>query len=503
MVRPTAKASSIPAPVGGLNNRDSVADMPATDAVVMDNWWPYPSYVGIRQGSETHVTGMPARTETLVEYLPVTGVSKLFAAAGTGIYDVTSAGAVGAAVVSGLTNARFQHAGITTPGGSFLYMVNGADTPKLYNGTTWTSITGASTPAITGVTTTNLVHVCLFKNRLYFTERNSMNLWYLPVNSVGGAASLLDLGSVFRLGGSIMAAYTWSIDAGAGQDDHLVIVSTNGEVAVYGGTDPSTAATWALIGVFVVGRPLGRRCATKYGGDLALLTVEGVFPLTRALLSSSVDRRVALTDKVQNSISEASDLYRNNFGWQVELFPDANMLIVNVPEGNGNNFQYAQNIITGAWAKFVGWDATVWLNSFNGLYFGDGTTIKQAWTGNADDDTPIFGDLLPAFSDFKAPVRNKFFTMVRPYFIVSGTDDPLISFIMNVDYEPEEPTTPMIWGQMVWGQMIWPGNGTRITGWRTVGKIGTSGSLRIQCYNSGSDVRLTNIDYLMQVGGVL
>lgn len=503
MVKPTAKASSVPSPTGGLNDRDSIADMPATDAVVMDNWWPYPSYVGVRKGSETHVTGLPDRVETLVEYFPASGTRELFAAAGTGIYDVTTAGAVGAAVVSGLTNSRWQSTSITTPGGSFLYMVNGQDDPLLYDGATWTAITGASTPAITGVTPSDLVHVCLFKNRLYFTEFDSMNLWYLPTNSVGGAASLLDVGSVFQMGGSIMAAYTWSIDAGDGQDDHLVVITTNGEVAVYSGTDPSMAATWALVGVFVLGRPLGRRCATKYGGDLALLTVEGVYPLARALLTSSVDRRVALTDKVQNSISEAADLYRNNFGWEVQLFPDANMLIVNIPAGSGQNYQYAQNIITGAWARFVGWDASAWLNAFDGLYYGDGSTVRQAWIGNEDDTTPIFADLLPAFNDFKTPVRNKFFTMVRPYFVVIGNDDPLISFRMNVDYRLEDPAIPMIWGQMVWGQMVWPGEGTTSTSWRTVGKIGQSGCLRIQCYNQGSDVRLSNIDYLMQVGGVL
>ena len=155
----TSKATTIPSPVGGLNDRDSIADMPPSDALVLDNWWPYPSYIAVRKGSANHATGFPAAVETLAEYLPPSGASKLFAVAGGSIYDATAAGAIGAAAVSGLTNSRWQWQGITTPGGSFLYMVNGVDKPQLFNGTTWTAIDGASTPAITGVTTTTLAHV--------------------------------------------------------------------------------------------------------------------------------------------------------------------------------------------------------------------------------------------------------------------------------------------------------------------------------------------------------
>jgi hypothetical protein len=69
----------------------------------MNNWWPYPSYVGIRKGATNHVTGFSNPVETLVEYLPTSGASKLFAAAGTSIFDVTTPGALGAAVQTGLS----------------------------------------------------------------------------------------------------------------------------------------------------------------------------------------------------------------------------------------------------------------------------------------------------------------------------------------------------------------------------------------------------------------
>ncbi len=75
----TARATSIPAPVGGLNDRDSIADMKPQYALILDNWWPYPSYVGVRKGSSNHVTGFANPVQTLVEYLPTSGGAKLFA----------------------------------------------------------------------------------------------------------------------------------------------------------------------------------------------------------------------------------------------------------------------------------------------------------------------------------------------------------------------------------------------------------------------------------------
>lgn len=498
-----ASSTSIPAPVGGLNDRDSIADMKPTDALVLDNWWTYPGYVSIRKGYTEHVTGLPSTCETLVEYFPTDGASELFAVANGAIYDVTSPGAVGAAVVSGLANSRFQETMITTPGGSFIVMVNGDDPIQYYDGSAWATITGATTPSITGVTTSDLVHVCLFKNRLFFVEKNSMNVWYLPVNSIGGSASVFDFGSIFRQGGAIMACYSWTIDAGSGSDDHFVVISTNGEVAVYRGTDPSSSTDWALVGVFALGKPLGRRCAVKYGGDLAVNTLEGLYPLGKGLLSSSVDRRVALTDKIQNTVSLEANTYSATFGWQVVLYPEANMLLLNVPNSQGT-YQFAQNTISGAWSRFEGMNASVWLRSSIGLYFSDGNTVFKAWNGNLDDGSSITGECLPAFGYFGAKAQNKYFTMVRPYIQTSGS--PGVLYGLNVDFSPMEvtgilsytPPSGMVWGSMSWGSMVWGGGLNAISQWQTVGAVANSAAIRLKVQNNGAEVRFNNVDYLYQ-----
>src|SRR4051812_20348795 len=121
----TSSTASFPAPVGGLNARDPLANMPPTDAVIMENWFPRPSWVEIRQGWSNWATGLPSQVQTLMRYAPLSGSNKLFAAAGTSFYDATATGAIGAAVVTGLSNAQWQYTNIITPGGSFLWAVNG------------------------------------------------------------------------------------------------------------------------------------------------------------------------------------------------------------------------------------------------------------------------------------------------------------------------------------------------------------------------------------------
>ena len=117
-----------------------------------------------------------------------------------------------------------------------------------------------------------------------------------------------------------MAVATWTIDGGQGVDDLLVFVTSWGEVIVYKGTDPSSASAWALVGIWQIGAPVGRRCFMKYAGDLLIICQDGVYPMSGALQSSRVNPKVALTNKIQLAVSEAVTSYGSNFGWQLIQF---------------------------------------------------------------------------------------------------------------------------------------------------------------------------------------
>lgn len=496
-----AKITSFPAPVGGLNSRDSLADMKASDAVILENWYPKQNSVVIRKGYINWVTGVPTATQSLFKYAPITGGYKIFAAAGTAFYDVTATGALGAAVVSGLSNAQWQYTNITTPGGSFIWCVNGADLAQMYNGTTWAN------PAVTGVSTANIIQVNVFGNRLFMVEKNTMKVWYLAVQSIAGAATSFDLSTIFTRGGYLMAMGTWSVDAGSGLDDQAVFVSSEGEVAIYKGIDP---ASWVKTGLYFVGRPIGRRCFTRFAGDFLLMCEQGLYPLSRALQSATIDRAVAITDKIQNDISEAVSLYGTNFGWSVTVFPDQNQLWINVPTTTGMAIQFVQNTLSGSWTKFTNMNAYCWEVVGQGLYFGGANTVYKAWTGQFDVLAQVQADALVAYQHFGRPAQNKFFTMVRPSIVADGI--PSILFGLNVDFlnQPVSgalsfitPINAMVWGSMVWGSMIWGGGLQQISSWQTVGGLGRYAAMRLTIQANGSQVEWNATDYVFQVGGVL
>jgi len=459
--RTSNNVASLPAPVGGWNARDSLANMAPTDAVTLDNLFPGVSSVGLRGGYQNHVTGITGQVETLMTYNGGS-TDKMFGIAGGNIYDVTTAGVVGAAVVSGLTNSRWEYVNITTSGGSYLYAANGVDAPRLYDGSSWTAITGVSTPAITGVTTTSLVVPTLFKNRLWFIQKDTLKAWYLPTASVGGAANVLDLSSVARNGGTLIAMATWTIDAGYGVDDNLVFVTDQGEIIVYRGTDPSSASTWALIGVWQVGAPISRRCVAKYGGDLLVITLDGLIPLASALQSSRLDPQVALSDKIQGAFAAATRQYKGNFGWCLLYNPLNNALIVNIPVSTGAQQQFVMNNITKAWSRFTGWYANCWALLDDTPYFGTNGVVAKAWTTDyADNDTAIPTRALQAFNYFETRGVIKYFTRGRPTIYSNGV--PAISIGVNVDFQTADivgalsfsPTAYGLWDTGLWSQALW------------------------------------------------
>lgn len=148
--QPAAQTLTLAAPVGGLNARDALAAMPPTDAVTLDNFFPGTTSVNLRSGSQKWSTGYPVAVESLMAYNNGAS-SKLFAAAGANIYDATASGAVGAPVVTGKTNARWQHVNISTPGGKFLIVVNGADQMLHYNGTAWVEVSIVTPHSISSI----------------------------------------------------------------------------------------------------------------------------------------------------------------------------------------------------------------------------------------------------------------------------------------------------------------------------------------------------------------
>lgn len=491
--------------------------MRPNDAIQLTNWFPTTSDVQVRKGSAAHVTGVlgvtdtgPEQVETLASYRPVSGSHKLFGFSGTRVYDCSTAGAASAPVVTGMTNGRWQTTNFTTSGGNFLICVNGADDMLLYNGTSWTPIDGASTPAITNVSTSDLIHVNVFKQRVWYVEKASLSIWYSAVGAFAGALTELDLGSVFTKGGYLMAMGTWTVDGGAGIDDLAVFVTSQGEVAVYAGTNPASSTTWALVGIFNIGAPLGRRCLKKYGGDLLIATLDGVVPASKAFIDDRKTDVVATSDRISGALRDAANLYGANFGWEITQYPKGGALIVNVPKATSAQVQYVMNTTTGAWCDFTGWTANTFEVHNDELYFGMLGEVRKAWTGTSDVGVAIVAEAIGAFDYFGNRNGQKHLKMIRP---VIGWDSNPTEFLVGVDADflTQTPTGAItfsggsggVWDTATWDSGLWGGEVRLNTLWYTAFAMGYALAPHIKVSTNAAQIRWAATDFIYEPGSFL
>ena len=591
---------TLPAPTGGVNARDALADMPVTDAVAMTNWFPTPSYVAVRNGSLTWATGLAGAVETVMAFNGLVARNK-YAIAGGSIYDVTAQGAVGAALVSGLSNSRWQHAMFNAGGGNTLIAVNGADAPRRYDGNTqgsagllenltggsgytngsytnvpltggtgsgaqasvtvaggavtsvvltlygsgylvgdtlscanasiggtgsgfsiemqtvggWSVTTISGTNTITGLALvpSNLITVTIFQQRVWYIEANTMNCWYGAVSAYQGTLTLLPLGQVFKKGGCLVQMATWTIDNVDGINDYAAFITSEGEVAVYQGYDPSSIATWSLVGTFNVGLPIGTRCIVKFGSDVLVICDDGLEPLSKMLLTDRSQPDAILTNKIINAINQDVQSYGSNFGWQVVEYPLGQKLILNVPEVvDVSSHQWVMNTTStsNAWTKFTGWNAFCWEIQDDSLFFGGLNAVYQADTGTSDSNTPITVDCKQAFSYFDYQ-QQKTFMMARPVFR-AATNIGTPTILLNIDYDDVINPAPLYnngsrapWNTSPWNTTPWGGSSANLTikNWNGVSGIGYTAAGRLTFQLINSQLQWQSTDYMYVRGGPL
>jgi hypothetical protein len=411
-------------------------------AVTLDNWIPRAGYVELRRGSRLWTNSAPGPVESLMIYRgdPLGG-DEIYAVSDDDIYDCTTMGGTFTApVYSAITTSRIQYINYANDGGRFLICCNGEDVPFYYNGTAWATlaITGSS-GAIT-LDDNDLIDLTVHKRRIFWVEKNSMHVWYLPADAIQGACNLLDLGPVFQEGGEIAEIGTWSLDGGQGQDDYLVIVTTQGECAVYQGIDPDDPLYWSIVGDFHVGQPLGRRSMLQFGADLLLLTQGGVIALSQALkLDRSQFDNVAITAKIQQSFQDSTAAYKNNFGWCATTYDIGQLAIYNVPTVEGEeSIQYVQNVQTGAWCRFTGINAFCWDTTDDNIFYGGTDALYQWDAGVTDAGEDITATLQTAWNTLGSQGHIKHATLLQPILNATANVQPAIEVF--ADFETGTPT---------------------------------------------------------------
>lgn len=338
----------------------------------------------------------------------------------------------------------------------------------------------ASSITVTNVATSALSQVWAHKSRLWFVQKDTQDAWYLPSEAIGGAATKFPLGSVFNKGGALLFGATWSADSGDGLDDQCVFVSEQGEIAVYQGTDPGSASTWALVGVYEIGKPLDKHAHFRLGGNLAIVAEEGITPITdavqkdRAALTES-----ALTYPIEDAWQDA--IARRSVATPITatLWRDQAMLMIGTPSKvDGQEVAFVANARTGAWARYTGWDVRCSVEYDGNLYFGEtGGGVYQGETGGDDAGVAYTGVYVPKFSECGTPnYKQVNFASLTARgrasfgFAMGAFSDYAIGTVPSAP--PIAQTAGVVWGDGTkWGSGAkWGGDGVPVaqSEWRAV-----------------------------------
>jgi len=543
-VQPTVRPQRLqtfPAPIGGWIRNQNLATPGArrpdgskvSGAFVLENWFPTATGIRMRRGSSVFGTVSNGSEDVVSLFTYINGNNqKLFAATQTGIFDSFQTqdflvDSSGNSLVDDQANALLSIAVNSTPlvgsltsgawitvqtanasGNVFLRAVNGSDTPLVYDGTTW-----STSPAITGVDPTTLCYAWSFKRRTWFLQKDSLNAWYLPVDAIGGAAVLFPLSGIFTRGGSLVFGSSWSLEStGGGLSEQQIFVTSEGEIAVYQGSDPSDATSWSLVGVYRTGKPLGPKAHIRAGGDVVIATDIGFLPV-----STSITRDYAALSPA--AVSYSIEVAWNEFvasrsfsGWSCEVWAPEQMVAISLPTPTGSTpTVLVANARTGAWGAYTGWKALCLQTFNNRLFFGSsqGVIIEAEVTGY-DQGLPYTATCVPLFDPLRTPASLKVGLLARATLLSTSDIEPQMSlqsdYVVNL---PSAPSAAVIesansWGTGVWNQSKWDTSTQKNIHqqWQSVGGDGYSLSVSAQI-TSGSllppDVDLVSIDLTYDV----
>jgi len=542
-----AGITTVPSPMGGVNFFDNLYGMPAEDAVRLTNWYPQVYGCIHRRGFVEWKKGYSGPIGSLYAHHSNTGQDYLYAFAGDGMYDVSAKDTASppptpTPKVSGLSTMIWQGTSRATSAGVCTILVSGQDNPIYIHPSapgappTFDRLiagNGTDSNTISGVDPVKFIDVVLHQHRLWFVEKNSTRGWYLNEVDVNyGVAKKWDFGPLFTRGGYLQSLATWTVDDGAGANDLLVAFGSEGDVAVYKGTDPNGAPAgpggvpaaispdWTLQGVYFAAPLLaGNRFHCKVSGDLKFLTQQGLVSMNDMLTSSRVvaPQTNVEAHKIQQFLVDQTSQYGFLPGWDIKFIASQNMLIINIPSivANGT-LQLVENVVNGMWTTFLGMDATCWCADFSDVpFYGASGRVLQAWTGNADNvslDTPlgipITALVQQAYNYFGTPAHSKQVGLYRPNFLTSRSVTWKGSIRYDFDFftpllqtNPASPDYPR-WDSAIWDQAHWAGGLHAQKQWASAQGYGFAGSLAMATRSDG-EVVWVSTDYTVVSGGIL
>jgi hypothetical protein len=467
---------------GGINAIASAGNVPPADALQLYNMIPNDYGVRVRNGSREWCQPVPLGNgiRTIIPFNTQQAAAapndKLFVATSDGIYDCSTAGALPTRVLE--WPIKTDPAGwcswhaYSTVAGQFLLVCDLVNGYYVYTAATNTWAVGN----ITGPEEAVMDFVTVWKNRVWFIERNSGNAWYLPVGSISGNATKFEFGNKFKYGGWLKSIWNWTLDAGEGMDDYLVALSSAGDMVVYKGTDPAQAANFSMVGWWYIGRVTqGRRQANDMGGELLLLSTYGVIQTSKLIAGLPVtDEGASVSYKINSRINLTMDRTYQEFGWEIKLYPKGQLIFVTTPKEVGKPWmQFVYSLTTKAWSQFLDLrivTCEAWKGDF---YFGTEDNRVMQYVGysdnvlladNGESATAIDWEMLTGYQMYTGSPKFKRVQFLRPQFV--GVAKPAFSIKASYDFDLQkaagsppyvDPLTGL-WNTGIWETSYWGGS---------------------------------------------
>jgi len=484
--------TTLPAPTRGIIQHENDAFTGPGACIILDNWFPTMKGIKLRGGCKRWCV-LPETTPVISGFEYVSGnQQRMFAANAAKLYDVTSAAPT--LVKAGQTSGNYCASQLANLAGYWLIAVNETgDFPLRFDGTTWTVL---SADQITGPVGSpvehgrNLSYVCKYRNRLFFIETKSMNIHYLGIDSVGGALTKIPLSGAATHGGYLMFMANWSIDAGDGIDDKLVIGTSEGEILIFTGSNPADPNNWRQEGRYQISPPLGMNAHENVGGDLLVMTVDGIVPISQAITKSAGQLELALITRAIKRMWREEVLAKRGQAWTMKKWDEYGGIFITFPGGPaGKRYCLAMNNTTGAFGRAVGWDAMCFLRMRADMFFGtQGGIIMQANRTGYDDGVPYVATLVGGWEMFQAGSQEVVWHQARAIFTAPPGEpfEPQIAactdYVLAIPPPPPagiDPGVPDVWDEGKWDRAKWDQpqpakNVNRNTMWVSVGMTGFS-----------------------------
>ena len=518
--QPTLEFARNPMPVGGLNFVDNVMALTPEFAYVLDNFVARPFGCEVRKGwrywmAAGNTFAGPIRT-IMTFNARTSANSKLFACPAitdSPIYDISITNTAPVVSLTPTTPptvlGEYYHTNYVTPGGAFLAVVAAGMGYASYSTTGWVQYTigdgiVANTIKFPANDTTTLQQLCFvwsWKNRLWFLKKDSTVAYYLPIGQLYGELKAFDFGAQLDHGGALAYGTNWTYDGGDGMDDGLVIVTTEGEILVYQGTDPSSIETFAMKGVWYAGRPpYGRRGYHTHGGDLLIITEYGIIRMTDLVsgkLHTSDLSYNGLGGRINPRLARFVSETINSQYWFILPYPTEELLVVGSPYidvDRSIRITYVMNSLGNGWSTFSKLDmldAQMWEGR---MVFGmrDGN-VGQGFDNYRDGDSAdgatlgdnILGSLQTNFNDYGSPNFNKTVRRAKVYGVVANQPSIYLTFQPEYNFTLSQlPGVPIadaraLWDVSLWDAAFWATASATLGKWFGTAAFGKKMSLQL------------------------